>query len=518
MGILGQVVSRSKVRIVLTDTSFFDSYDIAEPFPSAMVESFRAFGYDTGTAIADLIDNSITAGASRIWLTFCWDGSDSWIAILDDGKGMIETELVNAMRLGSRNPLDVREPGDLGRFGLGLKTASFSQCRGLTVRTKVCGQGLVVRRWDLDYINQTGEWRLLHTEATGATDKLAGLEQLSSGTVVLLEKLDRVVGKAKVSDRKAHDQFLELIETVEKHLAMVFHRFLEEGSLCLWINGQTVTSWNPFLPDEKATQMLPEEIFFIGDEKLTVQPYILPHHSKIDQQILDKAAGARGWSAQQGFYIYRSDRLLVAGDWLDLGFQKEEHYRLARIQVDLPNTLDSSWDIDVKKSRARPPASLKSDFKRIARLTRQRAMEVYRHRGKVLIAGNQEDRVFPWEKTLRHGKVSYAINREHPIVREVLDGSKKQERIIQALLRLLEETVPVQQIWLDSASAPDCQCESFENTPPAEVLEVMHQVYNSLCISGLSPAQAQQRLMVMEPFQRFKELAGNLLTNHVEEL
>ena len=490
-----------------------EKYDIAAPLPSAMVESFRAFGYDIGTAIADLIDNSITAGANNIWLTFSWNGSDSWISIKDDGKGMSESELVNAMRLGSRNPLETREPNDLGRFGLGLKTASFSQCRCLTVKTKAYGQDVAARRWDLDYINQTGEWRLLHTESIGATNKLLGLESYSSGTIVLLENLDRVVGKVKVSDRKAHDHFLELIETIEKHLAMVFHRFLENQVLYLWINDQPVSFWNPFLPDENATQMLPEEIFYIGEEKLTVQPYILPHHSKIDQQKLDLAAGLKGWRSQQGFYIYRSDRLLVAGDWLDLGFQKDEHYRLARIQIDIPNTLDDSWDIDVKKSRARPPASLKSDFKRIARLTRQRAMEVYRYRGKVVNSGNKEDNAFPWERLVKHDKVSYTINREHPIVKTVLDNSKEQEKTINALLRILEETVPVQQIWLDSASAPDSQCQSFENTPPAEVLEVMRQVFQSLCISGLSPEQAKQRLKVMEPFQRFKKLVDDLLTN-----
>jgi hypothetical protein len=504
--------------MIFTEVEGFGKYDIADPLPSAMVESFRAFGYDIGTAIADLIDNSITARANDIWLTFRWDGSDSWISIRDDGKGMGESELINAMRLGSRNPLDKREANDLGRFGLGLKTASFSQCRCLTVRTKACEQEMITRRWDLDYINQTGEWRLLHTESIGAANKLLGLESFSSGTIVLLENLDRVVGKAKVSDRKAHDHFLELIESIEKHLAMVFHRFLEEQILRIWINGQSVSFWNPFLPDENATQRLPEEIFYIGEERLTVQPYILPHHSKIDQQMLDRSAGPKGWSAQQGFYIYRSDRLLVAGDWLDLGFQKEEHYRLARIEIDLPNTLDNSWDIDVKKSRARPPTSLKSDFKRIAQITRQRAMEVYRHRGKVLISGSKEENIFPWERIVKHGKVSYAINREHPIVKGVLDGSKKQEKIINALLRILEETVPVQQIWLDSAKAPDCQSQAFETTPSIEVLEVMRQVYQSLCVSGLSPAQAQQRMMTMEPFQRFKKLVDDLSTNYVEEL
>src|SRR5689334_12694908 len=103
-----------------------EEYDIAEPHAAAMIESLRAFGYNIQTAIADLIDNSISAGAKNVWLTFFWDGSESYVSIRDDGKGMTETQLINAMRPGSRSPLEEREPDDLGRFGLGLKTASFS--------------------------------------------------------------------------------------------------------------------------------------------------------------------------------------------------------------------------------------------------------------------------------------------------------------------------------------------------------------------------------------------------------
>src|SRR4051812_18044856 len=138
-----------------------EAYDLAEPFAPAMIESLRAFGYNLPTAIADLLDNSITAGARNIWLNFFWDGAESYLTICDDGQGMTRKELFDAMRPGSRNPLEVRGQGDLGRFGLGLKTASFSQCRRLTVKSKVEGGRASTRCWDLDYVNQTNEWRLL---------------------------------------------------------------------------------------------------------------------------------------------------------------------------------------------------------------------------------------------------------------------------------------------------------------------------------------------------------------------
>jgi len=497
--------------MALADKYTDDEYDITEPHAAAMIESLRAFGYNIHTAIADLIDNSISAGAKNVWLTFFWDGSESYASIRDDGKGMTETELINAMRLGSRSPRERREADDLGRFGLGLKTASFSQCRRLTVGSRAVGHKSVTRRWDLDYVNQTGEWRLLRSVAPGSEARLAELDEVESGTVVLWECMDRVVGGTKTDDQKAQNRFLEIIEDVEKHLAMVFHRFLERrNQLHVWINDSSIEPWNPFLTKEKATQFLPEENLYIRSDKVAIQPYVLPHHSKVDQQTYEKAAGPNGWNAQQGFYIYRNERMLVAGDWLDLGLQRDEHCKLARIQVDLPNSTDSDWSIDVKKSRARPPASLRADLKRIARLTRGKAADIYRYRGRVIARQSSESYVFPWLKKVKHGKVFYSINPEHPLVKETLNLSQEHRQVIRALLRLIQETVPVQQIWLDSAENSDQHSQPFEGVPSKEVKEVIMQVYKALIKSGLSSTEAQRRLITMEPFQHFEELIASL--------
>ena len=169
---------------------------------------------------------------------------------------------------------------------------------------------------------------------------------MSQGTIVLWECLDRLVGEATTDNQKALNDFLENVEMVEKHLAMVFHRFLEKPKrLNIWLNERAVEPWNPFMSDAKATQILPLEILTLNREIVQVQPYILPHHSKIDSDSYNKAAGINGWNAQQGFYIYRNERLLVAGDWLGLGHHKDEHCKLARIQIDLPNSMDSEWNI-----------------------------------------------------------------------------------------------------------------------------------------------------------------------------
>ena len=487
------------------------AHDIVQPRASAMIESFRDLGYNLPTAIADLVDNSITANAKNIWLTFYWNGSGSHVAIRDDGCGMTTLDLVNAMRLGSQNPLQIRTAGDLGRFGLGLKTASFSQCRRLTVGSRISGSEIAVRRWDLDHVNQTDQWQLLHSAAIGSEGKLVDLQDMEHGTIVLWECLDRIVGDAKVDSEKAQDAFLEDVEDVEKHLAMVFHRFLEKRDrLKIWINKRSVEPWDPFLTSAGATQTLPLEPLTFKGETLEVQPYILPHHSKIDPDDYQRAAGLHGWNAQQGFYVYRNERLLVAGDWLGVGYHKDEHCKLARIQIDLPNSMDSAWNIDIKKSRARPPTALKSELKRIARLTRHRATDIYRHRGKVLVSQNNSKYVFPWERKIRRNKAFYAINREHPLVLEAFKLPKDCQPLIRALLSLLEETVPVQQIWIDSSTEPEKQTQPFDGSPSEQVLEVMIQIYGALRKSGMSEHQARDRLLTVEPFQHFKTLVQTL--------
>lgn len=486
-------------------------YDIAAPRASSMIESLRAFGYNIQTAIADLVDNSISASAKNVWLSFCWDGANSYVSIRDDGNGMTEAQLVNAMRPGSQNPLNERDPDDLGRFGLGLKTASFSQCRQLTVASRSETHEVAIRRWDLDYVNLVDEWRLLNFPAEDSAHKLSDLGNMPHGTIVLWECLDRVVGEAKADDQKAEDNFLEIVEVIEHHLAMVFHRFLEKRDrLKISINHHPIKAWNPFLPDDQATQYLPLELLSFNGEMLKVQPYILPHHSKIDLDSYNKAAGINGWNAQQGFYVYRNKRLLVAGDWLSLGYRKDEHSKLARIQVDLPNSMDSDWSIDIKKSRARPPASLKADLNRIARLTRNRATEIYRHRGKVITRESAGNHVFPWDRKLRRGKVVYSVNQEHPLVQEVLNLPDNCQSVIRALLRLLEETVPVQQIWIDNATEPEKQSQPFDGIPSEQVIEVMLQIYRALRNSGMTQEQSRDRILTMEPFQHFESLVKNL--------
>jgi len=490
-------------------------YDVAQPEPAALVESLRAFGYSLRTAIADLVDNSIAAKAKNVWIHFEWNGSASRITIKDDGEGMIEDGLIVAMRPGSQSPLEERSPKDLGRFGLGLKTASFSQCRRLTVISKVMNGNMAARCWDLDYVNKTKEWRLLKTINPEPLE-LLGESIPDHGTIVLWQKMDRVTGQAKPDDDKAYKRFLEGADKVKQHLEMVFHRYLERpNGLKIWINGNSVSPWDPFLRGEKATQELPAEKLICDGREFTVLPYILPHQSKISQDLHRRAAGPQGWHAQQGFYVYRNERLLVDGDWLGLGFQKEDHYKLARIQIDLPNSMDGEWQIDVKKSRAKLPGYLKSDLKRIANLTRERAVDIYRHRGKVMARQNAQNFVFLWEQKMRHGKFFYSINREHPLVQQAYNAANKTD--MDALLSMLEEAIPVSHILVTNSGEPEKFSTPYEYAPSETLQNVLHSSYAALLNSGIAAEDAKRRLLSMDPFNLFPEFVEQFLNNLARE-
>ena len=483
----------------MADSAVIETFDVVSPRADHLMESLRGTGYSLQGAVSDLIDNSISAGAKNVWLYFHWSGANSWVSILDDGSGMSESELVDAMRIGSQSPRVAREASDLGRFGLGLKTASISQARSLTVATQTAASETPsIRQWDLDHLASVGEWQLLRPSVEALNGHAESLSCLAHGTLVVWKKLDRLVGDAGNDDERARRQFLESLQSVEDHIAMVFHRLLTgRRSVAIWLNSQKVAPWDPFLVDEDATQQLSTEI--LGqDDKVSVTPYVLPHHSRLTVQQHNTAGGPAGWNAQQGFYVYRNQRLILPGDWLGLNFQKEEHYKLARIQVDLTNASDHDWDIDVRKSRAQPPMRFRDDLLRIAMVARRRAVEVYRHRGKTIARSSKAAPTFVWQRRTRGGKVSYVINREHPLVSNALNSPFINVRELRQILRLVEEYVPFQQIWVDMADGDESQGQPFESAKDQEIVELIRALYTALLKAGSNHEESLARLAITE--------------------
>lgn len=469
------------------------AFEDVAPDASAMIESMRAYGYTLPTAIADLVDNSIAADCTTVWLQFEWAGSNSWVTVTDDGHGMTEEELRNAMRLGSRSPLQERAPTDLGRFGLGLKTASLSQCRRLTVASRKAPGAEQVRRWDLDHLarQEVQGWQLLRSPAPGSASRAAVPPDLAHGTVVLWELLDRVVSSdTSTEDERLHRHFLEMIEKVEAHLAMVFHRYLERDGrrrLRLFVNGSSVTAWDPFLESHDATGKTPLEPIRVPghDQPILLRGFVLPHKDRLGDEAHAKASGPAGWNAQQGFYLYRNERLIVAGSWLGLGgarpWTKEEHYKLARIRLDIPNSMDHLWHLDVKKSSAHPPPRLRDKLTGLAQTVRQDARAVYAHRGRH--GGRAERREYerPWKVVRTSGVVGYRIERSHPVVAALLSAVPTDRAAeLEAALRIIEETVPVEQIWLDVAERPDAPARPFHGSTSLQIRSLIGIAYDAL--------------------------------------
>jgi len=478
-----------------------------------MIEALRGLGYSTATALADVIDNSIAAGAGCVELKFTWLGEQSCITVLDDGRGMDASELDLAMRLGERNPLEQRPAQDLGRFGLGLKTASFSQCRRLTVASIREGESNCLR-WDLDFLAASidGGWHLLEGPATGSEHLLAPLEMAGKGTIVLWERLDRIV-----TSGFGEQDFLDLIDTVERHLAMVFHRYLEGGKpeLRLYLNGKAVAPWDPFLQGHSATWTSPLVRFKSASGTVEAQCHVLPHKDHLTADQERNAAGPHGWTAQQGFYVYRNRRLLLAGSWLGLGhgrsWTKEEAHRLARIRLDITNLADADWKIDIRKSTASPPVGLRTSLTRIAEDTRARARKVFAHRGVPYSSKGSRSVLQAWRTERSSTGIRYRIDREHPAVAAILENTGKSRTELEAMLRVIEETVPVQRIWLDTAEARETPRTGFVGAPSAEVRTILMVLYRNLVLrKGMSPHLAREQLLHTEPFNGHPEFVSAL--------
>lgn len=491
-------------------------YDEVPPEPGALIESLRSVGYNLPTAVADIIDNSIAADAKTIHIDFHWAGDRSHVVILDDGFGMTEEKLRAAMRPGSRNPLEERGAKDLGRFGLGLKTASLSHCRNLCVASRPPDGRVAVRTWDLDILAKSHEWRLLKQPSPLARDAISRLEGMSSGTVVVWSSLDRLIGSETVGDAVAHNRFNDAIDEVREHLALTFHRFLEERTVRIHINGKPVLPWNPFMKDGRVpSSASPEEFIPFGRSGMTFQGFVLPHKDALSDDEFARNGGPRGWTAQQGFYVYRNKRLLVCGDWLGLGrpspWTREEHYRLVRIRLDISNDSDAAWHLDVKKSTAKPPALVRNRLTDLADAMRVRARSVFVHRGKFgrrPAAPTETER--PWLSKVREGRRVYSINRSHPAVLALLQTWPEEAPGLEAVLRLLEETVPVEQIWLDTAEQACDHAAPYSGVELTVIKSDMRRILDFLIQGGINHQTAIERLMTIEPFDRYRNLIHEL--------
>lgn len=360
---------------------------VAELLPSAgrLMSSLRDIGYDAPGAIADLVDNSIDANARHVRVDIVAEGDDSFVRVSDDGIGMTRSVIEEAMRFGSRRKYGSRE---LGAFGLGLKTASLSQARCLTVATRTTERArLQIRRWDLDHVMATDRWELETPSPRAlppiATDSLRN----GRGTVVLWQRLDRLVGHP--ASPHAPRMLDAVARRTAEHLGMVLHRFIsgEAGGspVEILVNGQAVPAWDPFARHELATRTLPTQRLQFEHNgralEIAVSPFVLPaQHRFSTVEAHATAAGPNRWNRQQGLYIYRRERLIQAGGWNRLR-TLDEHSKLARVAVDLPAGDEDAFGINVSKMQVNIPEALRPPLRALIGGVVQLAQDVYRQHG-----------------------------------------------------------------------------------------------------------------------------------------
>jgi hypothetical protein len=477
------------------------------PNASVLMESTRSIGYSLESAVADIIDNSISANAKKMFIGYFPIG-EPHIYILDDGDGMDSDQLNNAMQYGSKSPYEKRNEYDLGRYGLGLKTASLSQCRELTVISKQENE-IFGRRWDLDYIKESNQWSLIDLQSEEMID-LPGfneLEKLNSGTLVIWRKLDKII----IGDSSFESKFSAKLDFVNEHLSLVFHRFLDNDSsvknIEIYSNNAKILPQDPFLM-KKSTLIMDAEIIRIENENVIVKPYLLPHLSKMTNAELEKVGGKDGLRSNQGFYVYRNKRLLVWGTWFRM-LPKHDISKLARIMIDIPNTLDHLWTLDIKKSTAIPPEDIRKNLVGIITKMAESSKRTFLTRGK---KETKETITHFWDRiTNRDKSINYTINRNHPIIKLFCANHGIDKNEIDRFLSYIESNIPLNQMYLDMTN--DNSLISEKNQNRDDILKLFDSI-----IESINPSEIIVFVNEMINVEPFSELRYEILDKYSKEV
>jgi len=414
--------------------------ELLTPHVSSFVKSLRDIGYTFEVALADLLDNCLTANASNIEIHAA-SSPNTIVCILDDGLGMNDNELKEAMRLATKDPELERDDKDLGRFGLGLKTASFSQCKLLTVVSKSKSSELSAKQWDLNKVIDSNEWLVNSLEINELKDipLLDKLHNQESGTLVVWQNIDRI----KYGSLATHLDYLN------KHLSLVFHRFIDGfknvRKVNVSINDTPVKAFDPFNKANASTLSEEETPLKVKNVNIAVRPYILPPYTKTSPEEFEKYATLNGYSRSQGFYLYRADRLVTYGTWWGL-IKNQDANNLVRIQVDIPNSQDDMWGITITKSGfgVTPPSSIRKDLRIICKEATRTGRGVITGRSRAV---KDKTETKYWQYLPGDNKFSFLINREHPLLEEIRqEVSNESFQMISVFLKGLEGYLPIESI------------------------------------------------------------------------
>ncbi len=372
------------IKTTIVDGQNTESEIICPPDPERIVEGLRDTGYNFNTAVADIIDNSIAAQATQVDIRINMDPEgDITVFIADNGIGMNLEGLQNAMTYGSKVRADL---GSLGKFGLGLKTASTAFCRSLSVISRGAEDNQIRKaEWDLDYVAKVHEWKLKMPEVDDDEQELLeATAGTGTGTLVVWRKVDRLL-KNYSNRGNAQNALKRRIEGLQFHVAMVYQRFLDAKdtraeNVRISINGTNIVAWDPYAKNEELTELLAEEEVPVEmpdgtESNVIIRSYLLPNKDSFSTPKATKEA--RISNDMQGFYVYRENRLIHYGDWLGL-FINEPHGSLLRVEFSFDHNLDTAFNVDIKKSRILPAEEILDYLKTFITPSRRAADERYR--------------------------------------------------------------------------------------------------------------------------------------------
>lgn len=492
------------------------------PQADTLMGSMRSMGYSFEAAIADVIDNSISANCSTVRVFFPVETpSDLAVGILDDGYGMASEELFEAMRYGSTDSELERDANDLGRFGLGMKAASLSQCRVLTVVSKQ-GENVCSYCWDFNYIQIKKQWVVKELNETEIL-KLPYIQELlgfENGTLVIWQDFDVIY---KSSGGMVYDALNDLKVSVSDNLALIFHNFLNSPAkekIKIYVNKSKLKPLDPFLESHKKTTMKKERTIAIKDSKgierlIKVRPYVLPFATDLNDEHKRLIGGIESLRTKQGFYVYRNNRLIIWGTWFGMK-ARAELTKNARVRVDIPNSLDDIWSIDIKKQHASIPKQIQRQLRQTVMEAMDISVKKQTHRGRV---ENIDDIDYIWDRMEGRGHTYYyQINRENKVFQMVRNKMTEEDYgLLELLLKEIEQNVPTHQIYLDKSN------DAISTEEPDDRLDEVFQLGVYMVNAGKMFGEKKIKdiisdLMKIEPFCKYKEIENKLLDNYKDEI
>lgn len=486
---------------------------------SNFIESYRNIGYTIETAIADIIDNSIFAKAKNIHINMLWEdfkNDKPVVQIIDDGIGMSNEELIESMRLACKSPSDYRDPTDLGRFGLGLKSASFSQCKVLTVGSKREELTPCCKQWDVNYICDNNQFLL-----NDCTIEESGLDFIPTphGTIVQWTEMDNINIPDELQDEKKQAYWKNIKQKVLNHISMTFSSFVND--INFFFNGNKISLWDPFLTSNPMTSNITDECISLNNKNVRIRSYILP--AKLSDEELSVLTKDRCLNDLQGFYIYRNNRLIIAGSWLGLkGLQKKEAYRLAHIRIDIDNTMDSLWHIDIKKEVAICPPELQGKLISYAKHASTSSSKAFSTRKKYIRAQKKVDdtKAFIWRYGTKNQRAFYEINRHNPVIESFSSNlNEDQKKEFGSILKFIEKCIPVMSIISTETTSNEkfIDNNTSEDISEDEIIEEFEKTVESFVGKLGDYNLAVEECIYTEPFFNYYDvIAKHLKKENIE--